>query len=106
MSSTDTQAANECQGKNGERRKGCCPPQWLSVTGGGGRRAGSVVAVARAGYEFAAAMRGNHFHLDGAKGSVAAGVGGIVGQNVLIANVMSHVFADVVHVIDVFREEG
>src|ERR1700682_4171933 len=77
-----------------------------SVAGGGRLFRGGVVAVAGAGDELAAAARGDHFHLDGAVGAVAAGVGGIVGQNVLVANVVSDLLADAVHVIDVFREEG
>src|SRR5712692_1304920 len=67
---------------------------------------GGVVAVAGTGDELAAAARGNHIHVDGAEGAVAIGVRGIVGQNVLIADVVRDLFADVVHVIDIFREEG
>src|SRR6266403_5518658 len=76
-----------------------------AVAGGGRLFCGGVVAVAGAGDELAAAARGDHFHLDGAVGAIAVGVGGIVGQNVLVANVVSDLLADVVHVIDVFREE-
>src|SRR5713226_3497478 len=72
----------------------------------GGRAAGGVVAVACAGNEFAAATRGDHFHGDGAEGAVTARVGGIVGQRVLIANIVSDLLANVVHILDVFREIG
>src|SRR5712692_6150415 len=77
-----------------------------SVTCRGSLFGRGVVAVAGAGDELAAAARGNHIHVDGTEGAVAIGVGGIVGQNVLVANVVSDLFADVVHVIDVFGEEG
>src|SRR2546428_18165 len=72
----------------------------------GGGAAGGVVAVAGAGNKFAAATRGDNFHGDGAEGAVTARVGGVVGQRVLIANVVRDLLANVVHILDVFREIG
>src|SRR6266849_2422888 len=77
-----------------------------SIAGSRSVLGGGVVAVAGAGDEFAAAARGDDPHGDGAERAVAAGVGGVVGQNVLIANVVSDLFADVVHILDVFRKVG
>src|SRR5271168_3111992 len=78
-----------------------------SVAGGGGGFFGrGVVAVAGTGYQFAATARGHHGYGDGAESSVAVRVGGVVGQNVLIANVVSDLLADAVHVIHVFRKVG
>src|SRR5204863_1310131 len=75
-----------------------------SVTGSRGGTARSVVAVARAGDELAPPARRNHFHLDGAERAIAARVRGIVRENVLVANVVCDLLADVVHVVDIFRE--
>jgi len=76
-----------------------------SVPGcGRGGTARGVIAVARARDELATAARRNHFHLDGAERAIAARIGGIVRQNVLVADVVRDLFADVVHVIDIFGE--
>src|SRR5579872_194522 len=76
------------------------------LPGGGAGAAGGVVAVAGAGYQFATATGRDDFHLDGAVGAVALGVGRVVGQSVLVANVAGDLFAYIVDVVDIFREEG
>src|SRR5258705_8976770 len=88
-------------------------PKLLLAGGGGlGLRVGSgslvrgEVAVAGAGGKFAFAARGNDVYLHGAESAVFFGVGGIVAERVLIANVASDLVADVVDVVDIFREEG
>src|SRR5258707_1165224 len=63
-----------------------------------------VVAVAGTRDESAAAARRDDLHLHGAECAIALGVGRIVGQRVLIANVVRDLLADVVHVFDVLRE--
>src|SRR5271163_2973828 len=77
-----------------------------SIAGGGSGGVGGVVAAASAGYQLAAAARGDDFHNDVAEGAIALGVGGIVGQGVLVADVVGDLFADVVDVVDVFRKVG
>src|SRR6266478_340698 len=66
--------------------------------------AGGVVAVAGSRDESAAAAWRNDFHLHGAERAIAPGVGRIVGQRVLIANVVRDLLADAVHVFDILRE--
>src|SRR5713101_8970201 len=76
-----------------------------SVAGGRtGGAAGRVVAVAGARDELAASARRNHFDLNVAERAIALGVRRIVRQRVLVANVVRDLPADVVHVLDVFRE--
>src|SRR5262249_26247208 len=78
----------------------------LSGGGGAGGRIGGVVAVAGAGDEFAAAARGDYFDAYGAIGAVGAEVGRIVAENVLVADVVGDLVADVVNILHVFREIG
>ena len=73
---------------------------------GGGGLAGGEVAIAGAGGEFAFAAWGNDVHLNGAEGAIFFGVGGIVAEGVLIADVTCDLIANVVNVVDVFREKG
>src|SRR6266850_4499381 len=73
-------------------------------SGSGGGSVGRVIPVAGAGDKFAAAPRWNHFYGDGAEGSVAVGIAGVVGQGVLIADVVRHLLTDAVNVVDIFRE--
>src|SRR5229473_3416808 len=75
-----------------------------SVAGSGSLFHGSVVAVAGAGDQLAAAMRRNYRDGHGAESAVTAAVSGIVSQNVLVADVVRDLLADVVHVIHIFRE--
>src|SRR5271157_36595 len=56
----------------------------------GAGRARRIVAVPGAGYELAAAVRRNHLHLDGAEAAVALGVGWVVGEYVLVADVVGN----------------
>src|SRR5262249_37778647 len=75
---------------------------------GGGTSAGvgSVVNVAGAGYEVAAAGRRDDGDGDGAVGAVGAEVGRVVAEDVLIADVVGDLVADVVNVLNIFREVG
>src|SRR4029077_14204895 len=66
--------------------------------------AGGVVTGAGSRHESAAAAWRDNFDLDSAERAIAPGVGRIVGQRVLIANVVRHLLADVVHVFDVLRK--
>src|SRR5215472_5261812 len=76
-----------------------------SVAGGGVIERG-VVAVARPCHQLASAVRRNHFDGHAAEGAVAPHIRRIVGQGVLVADVMRHLLANVVHVFDVLREIG
>src|SRR2546423_5213304 len=69
-----------------------------------GGAAGGVVAVPRTGLELAATARRDDLDLNGAEGAVALRIGRIVGQGVLVANVVSYLFADVMNIFYVFRE--
>src|SRR6267142_5737013 len=76
----------------------------VAGSGSGGGSVGSVIPVAGAGDKFAAAPRWNHFYGDGAEGSVAVGIAGVVGQGVLIADVVRHLLTDAVNVVNVLRK--
>src|SRR5580704_5209850 len=77
------------------------------VAGGSARRtAGGVVPVTSASGEFATTAGWDDIHLYGAKSAVAFGVGRIVRERILIADVVGHVFANVLHVGYVFREKS
>src|SRR5580704_387798 len=71
----------------------------------GGSTAWRVVAVASAGDKLAPAMRRNHLHADRSERSVLLGVGRIVGQGVLVADIVRDLLADGVHVINAFRKK-
>src|SRR5712692_806922 len=78
-----------------------------SVAGGGaGGDRGGVVAVASTGDELAATVRGNDFDLDSTEGAVTLAVARIVGEGVLVADIVGDLLADVVDVVDIFREIG
>ena len=68
--------------------------------------AGSVVAVAGARDEFAAAARWDHVDMHRAEAGVAGDIRWIVAKGVLVTNVMGDLFADGVHVFHVFREKS
>lgn len=68
--------------------------------------AGRKITVAGAGGELASAMRGNDVDLNGAESAVLFGIGRVVAERVLIADITSDLIADVVHIVDVFWEEG
>src|SRR6267154_5796637 len=72
---------------------------------GGSGLVGSEVAVAGAGGEFAFAARGNNVHLNGAESAVFFGVGRVVAERVLVADIASNLVADVVDVVYIFRKK-
>jgi hypothetical protein len=68
--------------------------------------AGGEVAVAGTGDQFAFAPGRNDVDLYGTESAVLFGVGGIVAEGVLIANVAGDLIADIVNVVHIFRKEG
>ena len=72
---------------------------------GCGGLVGCEVAVAGAGGKFAFAAWRNDVYLNGAESTVFFGVGGIVAEGVLVADIASDLIADVVNVVDIFRKE-
>src|SRR5580692_8202940 len=81
-------------------------PKRLLAGGGGVGGVGGVVAVAGAGYQLAMAAGRDDVYVDAAEATVLGGVRRIVAQSVLMANVVSYLFADGVHVFHIFREES
>src|SRR5438105_2233443 len=67
--------------------------------------AGGEISIAGTCGELAAAARGNNVDLYRAEGSVFFDVGRIVSEGVLVANVAGHLIANVMNVVDVFREK-
>src|SRR3974377_670429 len=63
-----------------------------------------VVAVAGAGGQFAVTVRRNDVNVNGAEAAVLGSVRRIVGQRVLMANVVGDLFTDGVDVLDIFRK--
>src|SRR5271157_6165866 len=63
-----------------------------------------VVAIPRPRHQLALPSRRNHVDVYGPEASVARRIGRIVGERVLMTNIMRHLFADGVHIFHIFRE--
>src|SRR5712692_2026039 len=79
-------------------------PQAALVAAGG--RALGVVAVARANGELAAAARWNEVHLHAAEAGVAGRIRRVVGERVLVADIVRDLRADGLGVRERFGEKG
>src|SRR5712671_3576187 len=90
----------ECRymrGPSSSRRK--------SVAGAAARRsARSVIPIASARLELAAAARRNHFHLHGSERAIALCVSRIISQRVLISDIVRHLLANAAHILYIFRK--
>src|SRR6267154_3335422 len=76
-----------------------------SVAGATARwSARSVIPIASARLELAAASGWNHFHLHRAERAIALGVSRIISQRVLVSDIVSHLLADAAHVFHIFRK--
>src|SRR5712671_873524 len=76
-----------------------------SVAGAAARRsARSVIPIASARLELAAAARRNHFHLHRTERPIALCVSRIISQRVLVSDVMRHLLANAAHIFYIFRK--
>src|SRR5205814_3592182 len=64
------------------------------------------VAITRARREFTFSVRRDDFHLNGAERAIFFGVGWIIAEGVLVADVARYLIANIVHVVDVFWKIG
>src|SRR5882762_3975684 len=62
----------------------------------------SVIPIASARLELAAAARRNHFHLHRAERAIALCVSRIISQRVLISDIVRHLLANAAHIFHIF----